>query len=123
MVFDSIDYPKQQVIDSIEVNFTSGSNPSLYHYYEQDKIWKLMMRVVEDDQFMKLIIFNNDYLKIAPVHTVCSYFIDHKDNLSNYEKNSIGRILKFVFIGLGYKSSVRVYKKAHSINYAKFFNK
>ncbi len=123
MVFDTINYPKQQVLDSIEVNFTVGSNPSLYHYYEKDKIWKLLMQVVNDDQMMKLIIFNNDYLNVAPVHTFCAYFIDNKDDLSNYEKNSVGRILKFIFMGLGYKSSIRVYKKAHSINYAKVFIK
>ena len=112
----------QQIRDAIELNFTSGGNPALYHYYENDHIWKLLSNAIKDSDFIRLCIFNNDYLRIAPVHTFASYYLD-KVELSNYEKNSCGRFFKFVFESLGYTKSIRTYRKSLPIQYGKAFKK
>ena len=117
------DYSSEIVIDSIELNLMSNSNPALYHYYEKDWLWELFYKAIKDEDFMKVVIFNNDYMKIAPVHTFCGYFLDGQFTLRPFEKNSVGRLFKFVFQVLGYKDGIRVSNIHHEIQYAKLFIK
>lgn len=118
-----LSYNQKQVFDSIELNFVTGNNPSLYHYYENDRIWKMFDKAIRDESFMIVLIFNNDYLSIAPVHTFASYYLKDIEDLSNYEKNSCGRIMKFVFESLGYTSTIRKHMLANPIKYGKVFKK
>lgn len=123
MYKDNIEYSQQMIFDAIEVVFTSTTSPALYHYYEKDHIWEAISKAIKDEDFMRVVIYNNDYLSVAPVHTFCAYFIDDKVELSTFEKNSIGRIFKFVFNVLGYEDSIRVYRKKSSVKYGKVFIK
>ncbi len=119
----SVNYSSETIVDSIELNLMSNSNPALYHYYENDWLWQVFYKAIEDEEFMKVVIFNNDYMKIAPVHTFCGYYIDGKYSLRPFEKNSVGRLFKFVFEVLGYEDGIRVSSNHHEIQYAKVFIK
>lgn len=120
--WDTIKYVPKVIFDSIEMVLTTEGNPALYHYYEEDHIWIMVKKSLNDIDFMKLIIFNNDYLGIAPVHSFCAYNCE-VEKLTSFEKNSIGRFFKFAFRVLGYSNSKRVYKKWLPIQYAQVFLK
>jgi hypothetical protein len=122
-VTNEIEYSAEIINQSIEINLTSKGNPALYHYYENDLVWELFSEAINDESFMKIVIFNNDYMKIAPVHTFCSYYIDGKVDLRPFEKNSVGRLFKYVFRVLGYNEDIRVSNKNHDIQYGKVFVK
>ena len=123
MINDLLDYSSKMVMDSIELNLTAEGNPALYHYYEDDKIWQLFEEVVNDEGFMKIVIYNNDYLKIAPVHTFCAYYLDGGFELTSFEKNSVGRLFKYVFKTLGYTQDIRVSRSNAHIQHGKVFVK
>ncbi len=116
------EYDPDMVMNSIELNLPTSGNPSLYHYYEKDWIWNIFEKAIRNKPFMRIVFFNNDYLKIAPVHTFSAYYIDGQYELSAFEKNSIGRLFKFVFEVFGYSSFVRSSRNHHTIVYGKVFN-
>jgi len=119
----SINYSSKEMINAIDIVFTNENNPALYHYYEKDRLWEIVVSAISDEEFMKIAIFNNDFMHIAPTHTFSAYYLDNQVELTSFEKNSTGRFFKFIFQALGYNSSIRVYRKQHTIKYAKVFKK
>lgn len=112
-----------KLIDAINLNFTTIASPANTHFYLRDRLYNLIQESLTDEDFVRVMIFNNDYLKISPIHTFSAYYLDNNIELSDFEKGSLGRILKYIFNILGYYREKRILRTPCSIKSGKVFSK
>lgn len=109
----------------IEYNLHTSKEPAMNLYYRMTPIWKMLTKALDSAEFIKIMIFNNDYFDIACVYTFCAYYEKElsKIELDDFDKQCVGRVLKYVFSSLGYRVKRRTKSIYYPIKYGTLYEK
>jgi hypothetical protein len=107
----------------VEYNLHTSKEPAMNLYYRKTQIWKLLSKAINSEEFIKIMIFNNDYFDIACVYTFCIYYENELSEikLNDFDKQCVGRVLKYVFTSLGYKAKRRTRSIFYPIKYGTLY--
>ena len=122
-MFKYIDFDLQSFKPILDYNLYSSKEPVMNLYYRNTPIWKLLNKALNSEEFIKMMIFNNDYFDIACSFTFCVYYEKELSEikLSDFDKQCVGRVLRYVFISLGYKVKRRTRSIYYPIKYGTLF--
>ncbi len=125
IMFKHIDLDLEALKPIIEYNLYSSKEPAMNLYYRNTPIWILLNTAINSEEFIKIMIFNNDYFDIACVYTFCKYYEKELNeiDLNNFDKQCVGRVLRYVFISLGYKAKRRTRSIFYPIKYGTLYER
>ncbi|GAB6170269.1 hypothetical protein JCM1393_27290 [Clostridium carnis] len=87
-----------------------------YHDLINRRIHEVFKEAIKDEDFIKIILFNNDFLNISPVETFLSFYSSRIPKLSERKLAFVNALFESLF------KEVLGHKKYHnilSINYTK----
>jgi hypothetical protein len=106
----------------------AASDASFIHNYRTmrgcvgGRVQSTFNSAISDFDFVKIAIFNNDYLKVPPVETFLIYYKSTLPGMSDEEKRCIGalfgNLFKFIF---GYGETGRKQYKEFVVGSATYF--
>ena len=124
-MFRYLDFDLELFKPILEYNLYSSKEPAMNLYYRNTPIWKLLLKALNSEEFIKIMLFNNDYFDIACAFTFCVYYENELSELklSDFDKQCVGRVLRYVFISLGYKAKRRTRSIFYPIKYGTLFER
>jgi len=124
-MFKYIDLKLNEIRPVIDYNLYTSREPSMSLFYRNTPIWILLTKALDSEEFVKIMIFNNDYFDIASVYTFCEYYRKEISELelNDFEKQCVGRVLRYVFISLGYKVKRRTRSIFYPIKYGTLYER
>ncbi|ERJ12741.1 hypothetical protein [Haloplasma contractile] len=93
--------------------------------YRNTPIWQLLLKAINTGDFIKIMLLNNDYFDIAGVFTFSKYYeveLSEMD-LDDFDRQCVGRVLRHIFIALGYKKKRRTRSKHYVITYGTLYER
>lgn len=115
-----VPYTPSSIVTTADTSFTS-------HYRTLNRlvggrVHTLFNTAISDFDFLKVVIYNNDYLKIPPVETFLASYATSLPSLTDEEKKCIGglfgNLFRFVF---NYTTVERKQYRNYIVGSAKYF--
>jgi len=122
-MFKHMDLKLETIKPIIEYNLHTSREPAMNLYYRHTPIWKLLTKALNSEEFIKIMLFNNDHFDIACVYTFCAYYQNElkQMDLSNFDKQCDGRVLKYIFTSLEYVDKRRTRSIYYPIKYGTLY--
>lgn len=119
-----IDLDYDMLRSKLSLVIYNSTASTIYDLRNETRVNDFLKEFMNNEEVIKLMIFNNDRFKIAPIHTLMEYYAESEmiKELNNFEKRNIGSAVTHLFISvLGYQNSYRQSRKYCQVNVGQYF--
>ncbi len=118
-----MDIDKQELKSYVFNRFRNSESLPLRSFYKNVYMKDAIDVALDNDFFIKVLIFNNDKFNIAGNYTFAAMFIDDDMVLNKFQKSLLGAFIRYIFEFIGYEEYTRTQLNKSNLRWGRLYRK